>query len=217
MGKSLPYVHRAVLVATLLFVPNGVLPQPRNCLRVMPPEELTKGALIIARAKVTRSDKARYEGTYSQIATLVLNDTIEGDFTLREVLVFARSNVRCADDNYTEGQEMLVFLVPERGLYHTLNFQYGQFQIVGEMVKSWRNKTNLPSDKPYVDVRREIEAYLTPPAKQGELMPAESVNTEKPGAPGQTRPAANGPTGDAKADPKPVPGSNGKPIVPPKQ
>ena len=183
----------------------------------MPPEELTRNALVIARAKVVRSDKARYEGTYSQIATLVPTDIIEGDFTLREVLVFARSNVRCADDNYIEGQEMLVFLVPERGLFHTLNFQYGQFQVVGDMVKGWRNKTNLPADKPYVDVRREIEAYLAPPAKQGELMPAESVNTAKPGAPAQTPAAVSVPAGDAKADPKPGGGSNGKPVIPPKQ
>jgi len=51
---------------------------------------------------------------------------------------------------------MLVFLEPQDSLFHTVNYQYGQFPIVGEIVKGWRDKANKPIDKPYEEVRREI-------------------------------------------------------------
>jgi hypothetical protein len=55
---------------------------------------------------------------------------------------------------------MLVFLEPEDSLFHTVNYQYGQFQIVGEIVKGWRDQNNKPVDKPYTEVRQEILAYV---------------------------------------------------------
>jgi hypothetical protein len=97
---------------------------------------------------------------YNQLAVLHPVDVIEGDFTLKEINVLARSNVRCADDYYVRDKEMLVFLAPADSLFHTQNFQYGQFFIEGEMVRGWRDKTNKVVDKPYSEVRREVEAYV---------------------------------------------------------
>jgi hypothetical protein len=151
------------------------LAQPRNCLRIMPIQELIRNATYIARVRVVHARKANFRGQYGQLATLRPVDVIEGDFTLKEVNVLARSNVQCAEDSYTPGQEMLVFLIPEEGLFTTLNFQYGQFLIVGEVVKAWRDKSNKSVDKPYAEVRQEIEAIInaaqTPPPEQPKSPP----------------------------------------------
>jgi hypothetical protein len=155
-------------IALPLLVISGV-GQSRSCLRIMPVDELTRSATWIGRVKVRKSDKANYLGMYSQIAFLTPVDVIEGDFTLKELNVLARSNVQCAEDNYTLEREMLVFLEPEGSLFHTVNFQFGQFLIEGEVVKGWRDKTNKPLDKPYAEVRKEIEDYSnaihTPPSE----------------------------------------------------
>ena len=151
-------------VCLILALPLLVLPglaQSRNCLRVMSPEELAQTAILIARVKVDKVyNKANYRGIYGQIALLRPVDVIEGDFTLKTINVVARSNVRCAEDNYIEKQEMLVFLSPEDSLFRTQNFQYGQFPIIGDIVKGWRDKANKPVDKPYPEVRLEIEAMV---------------------------------------------------------
>lgn len=148
-----------VFSALLLFTASG-LAQSRNCLRVMPSEELTRSATLIARIKVLRASRASYQGEYSQIATLRAVDIIEGDSKLDTITVLAQANVRCAEDNYVKNEEMLVFLEPVDSLFHTLNFQYGQFPILGDVVKGWRDVTNRPIDRPYPEVRREIELYL---------------------------------------------------------
>ena len=154
-------MRKLVLIIALL--PLLVLPslaQSRNCLRVMPLEEVARQAILIARVKVRKVEKARYRGEFSQMAVLNPVDVIEGDFTLKQINVLARSGVRCAEDNYVKEDEMLVFLEPEDSLFHTLNYQYGQFPIVGEIVKGWRDKANKPIDKPYAEVRREIQAWV---------------------------------------------------------
>lgn len=153
-------MNKFVLMIALPLLALPVFAQSRACLRVMPPDELTRNSIFIARVKTYRVDKANYRGMFSQIATLRPVDVIEGDFTLKEINVFARSNVPCAEDNYVKEQEMLIFLEPVGSLFRTLNFQYGQFPIVEEVVKGWRDKSNRPVDKPYAEVRREIEAYL---------------------------------------------------------
>jgi hypothetical protein len=160
-------MKRISLVVGLLL---GVLPSiglPHACLRIMTPEELSRKASFIARIKVFDAGKANFD-MYFQLATAKTVDVMEGDSSLKQVSILARSGVQCAQDQYAAKQEMLVFLVPEGSLFKTLNFQYGQFQIEGEIVKGWRDKANKPVDKPYADVRKEIEAYVdaahTPPA-----------------------------------------------------
>ncbi|HVG17517.1 MAG TPA: hypothetical protein VNI02_00580 [Blastocatellia bacterium] len=150
-------------LALIIALPLLTLPgfaQTRNCLRIMPMDEMTRNSILIARVKVHRAEKAKYKGSFFQVAIMRPVDVIEGDFTLKDINVLARSNVRCAEDNYIEAQEMLVFLEPEDSLFHTLNYQYGQFQIVGEIVKGWRDANNKPIDKPYAEVRQEILAYV---------------------------------------------------------
>lgn len=149
-----------LIIALPLLVLTG-LAQSRNCLRVMPIEEVARQAILIARVKVHKVESSRYRGEFNQMATLYPVDVIEGDFTLKEINVLARSGVRCAEDNYVKEDEMLVFLEPEDSLFHTVNYQYGQFPIVGEIVKGWRDKGNKPIDKPYAEVRREIQAWVT--------------------------------------------------------
>jgi hypothetical protein len=159
-GVTGPYMRKLVLlIAVPLLVWPG-LAQSRNCLRIMPIEELARNAILIARVKVHNVEKAKYRGMFTQLVDLRPADVIEGDFTLTNINVLARSNVRCAEDNYVEDQEMLVFLEPVDSLFHTLNYQYGQFLIVGEIVKGWRDKANKPVDKPYAEVREEIVNYV---------------------------------------------------------
>jgi len=149
----------ASILAMPLLMLTG-LAQTRNCLRVMPIDELTRNSILIARVKVQKAVRANYRGAFSQLAILKPIDVIDGDFTLKQVNVLARANVRCAEDNYIEKQEMLVFLALEDSLCRTQNFQYGQFLMDGEIVKGWRDKANKPVDRLYADVRLEIEAYV---------------------------------------------------------
>lgn len=154
-------MRKVVLIIALPLLVLPGLAQSRNCLRVMPIDDVTRQAILIARVKIHKVDKAKYRGEFSQLAVLYPVDVIEGDFTLKEINVLARSSVRCAEDNYTRDDEMLVFLEPVDSLFHTVNYQYGQFPIVGEIVKGWRDPANKPIDKPYAEVRREIQAWVT--------------------------------------------------------
>lgn len=175
-----------IMALPLLVLPG--LAQSRNCLRVMPVEEVTRQAILIARVKVHKVEKARYRGEFNQMAILYPVDVIEGDFTLKEFNVLARSNVRCAEDNYLKDDEMLVFLEPEDSLFHTVNYQYGQFQIAGEIVKGWRDKANKPIDKPYAEVRREIQTWVTAahtPKPEGDAPPQPTKPVKPPEPPTQ--------------------------------
>src|SRR5262245_23714929 len=160
-GVLLLYLRKALLlIALCLLVLAGAARALNDCLRVMPPEELTRQSILIARIKVHKVEKAKYRGEFNQLATLQPVDVIDGDFTLREIFVLARSGVRCAEDIYNKDDEMLVFLEPQDSLFHTVNYQYGQFSIAGDVVKGWRDKTNKAVDKPYAEVKSEIQACL---------------------------------------------------------
>ena len=179
-GVNRPYMRKFLLIIALpLLALPGLAQSSRNCLRVMPIEEVARQAILIARVKVHKVEKARYRGEFSQMAVLNPVDVIEGDFTLKQINVLARSSVRCAEDNYVKEDEMLVFLEPEDSLFHTVNYQYGQFPIVGEIVKGWRDKANKPVDKPYAEVRREIQAWIaifhTPKPDDRPQQPAKPV------------------------------------------
>ena len=170
----------------IIALPLLVLPgfaQSRNCLRVMPMEEVARQAILIARVKVHKVEKARYRGEFSQMAVLYPLEVIEGDFTLKQINVLARSSVRCAEDNYVKEDEMLVFLEPEDSLFHTVNYQYGQFPIVGEIVKGWRDSANKPIDKPYAEVRRDIQAWIAAahtPKPDGDQQPQPTKPVKPP-------------------------------------
>ena len=153
-------MRKIVFIIALPLIALQGIAQSRNCLRIMTMDEMTRNSVLIGRVKVQKADKANYRGSFSQIVILRPVDVLEGDFTLKQINVLARSNVRCAEDNYIEGQEMIVFLEPEESLFHTVNFQYGQFLVVNEIVKGWRDANNKPIDKPYEEVRQEILAYL---------------------------------------------------------
>jgi hypothetical protein len=149
----------ALIIAPLLLVVGGMA-QSRSCLRVMPMDELIRSSIWIGRVKVKKVGKANFRGMFSQHAILDALDVIDGNITLKEVHVLAKSNVPCAMDVYEAKQELLVFLTSEESLFRTSNFQYGEFQIVDEVVKGWRDKSNHMMDKPYMEVRKEIEGYL---------------------------------------------------------
>lgn len=136
------------------------LAQSRNCLRIMPFDELARTSTWIGRVKVLKVSKANLRGQFYQLAILQPVDVIEGDSSLEQINVLAKSNVPCANDVYVMGQELLVFLVSEAGLYRTQNFQYGMFVINEEMVRGWHGKDNLIADKPYGEIRGEIETFL---------------------------------------------------------
>ena len=172
-----------ILIALPLLALTGFA-QSRNCLRIMPTDELTRNAIWIGRVKVRRADKANYRGSFTQVATLQPIDAIEGDFTLKELNVLAQSIVRCADDNYVKDQDVLVFLETQDSLFHTLNFQYGQFIIVNETVKGWRDANNNSVDKPYADVRKEIIGYINA---------AQTPKSQEPPTPSAQQPAQKPP------------------------
>jgi len=149
----------ALIIAPLLLFTFGMA-QSRTCLRVMPVDEMIRGSIWIGRVKVRKVNKANYRGSFGQLAILEVTETIDGDSSVQERHVLAKSNVPCAADMYEAKQEMLVFLRPEDSLFRTMNFQYGEFQIIGDLVKGWRDKNNNSVDKPYAEVRKEIEEYL---------------------------------------------------------
>jgi hypothetical protein len=149
----------ALIIAPLLLVTFGMA-QSRTCLRVMPVDEMIRGSIWIGRVTVRKVNKANYRGSFSQLALLQVTDTIDGDSSVQERPVLAKSNVPCAMDVYAAKQDMLVFLKPEDSLFRTMNFQYGEFLIIGDLVKGWRDKNNNSVDKPYAEVRKEIEEYL---------------------------------------------------------
>src|SRR5688572_5044688 len=116
-GVSRPYMRKFLLIIALpLLVLQGFV-QTRNCLRVMPMEEVARQAILIARVEVHKVDKDSYRSEINQIAVLNPVDVIEGDFTLRQINVLARSGVRCAEGNYEKNDDMLVFLEPEDSLF----------------------------------------------------------------------------------------------------
>jgi hypothetical protein len=149
----------ASIVLSVLVLPAAG--QSPTCLRVMPMDEMVHNSILIGRVKVQRTEKARYRGEFNELATLTPVDVIDGDFTLKEINVLARSNVRCAEDTYNRNEELLVFLEPLDSLFHTVNYQYGQFRIIGELVRGWRDKGNKSCDKPYSEVKAEILQYLS--------------------------------------------------------
>jgi hypothetical protein len=67
-----------------------------------------------------------------------------------------------------------------------VNYQYGQFLIVGEIVKGWRDKANKPVDKPYEEVRREIQMFIAAarnPKPEGPQQPQKPVKPPEQPAP----------------------------------
>jgi hypothetical protein len=171
-----------VIIAPLLLAAVAMA-QTRSCLRIMPFDELVRTSTWIGRVKVLKASKGNYRSQYGQLVVLQPIDTIEGDSSLQQIHVMAKSNVPCAADVYTVGQEMLVFLVPESGLFHTQNFQYGMFQISEELVRGWHGKDNLIADKPYGEVRAEIETFINAfrnPNQPQILTPSVVPNTQNP-------------------------------------
>lgn len=145
------------LILAFLFSPAA----SAQCLRIMPNEELAQSATMICRVRVLKTEKARYEGIYNQLATLQVLEVVNGDTNTKELRVWAQTQTYCANDSYAVGQEMLVFLIRETTFYKTLNYQYGEFAISNETVQGWRDKDKNPANKPYAEVVAEIRTALT--------------------------------------------------------
>jgi hypothetical protein len=145
---------------SLAAVPSSAL--QNKCMRAMTPEELTKESQLIVRVKVTRVDPATYLGLYDQIATLKITEVVDGDTSLkgREIKVWAKSRVPCAEDAYVLNDELLIFLVREITFYRTLNYQYGQFHVQNEQVMGWRDKDKGEIAKNFPEVATEIRSIL---------------------------------------------------------
>ena len=185
-----------LLLLTALLVAVAAPADAHANLRVMTPVELASNAIIVARARVLSVDESDW-GNFRQIAKLELVDVIEGDFTIGEVRVAARSLVAYTNDRYAKKEEWLVFLWHDAGFYRTVNYQYGQFRIENEVVKGWRNADNVASDRPYYSVREEIEQiYAGIRAPVGEdPQPAAAQPQQLQQAPpaARPRPSANRP------------------------
>jgi hypothetical protein len=147
----------------------------------MSSEELTKEAELIVRVKVTRVERATYQGLYDQLATLKVNEVVDGDTTLKdkEIKVWSQTRIPCATDSYAINDELLVFLVREVTFYRTLNYQYGQFHMQNEQVMGWRDKDKGEIAKNYPDVTTEIRTILVSRGVSA-AMSASSVITSRP-------------------------------------
>jgi hypothetical protein len=183
-------MYRLCLLVALVLALCAPLTAGPN-LRVMTPAELVANSVIIARVRVVDVDESDW-GDFKQVATLELVDVIEGDYTIERVRVAARSLVAYTNDRYAKKEEWLVFLSHEPGLYRTVNFQYGQFRIEGDVVRGWRSDENVAADKPYYSVREEIERLVTemrtpPPAEVLQAPPPQSGQAAPP-KPGQRPP-----------------------------
>src|SRR5689334_13412360 len=119
-------MKKLALIIAPLFLLGAGMAQTRSCLRTMPIDELIRSSIWIGRVKVEKINRASYRGMYGQLAVLKAVDILEGNFSLQEVSVLAKSNVPCANDLYGKDQEMLVFLAPESSLFRTQNYQFGQ-------------------------------------------------------------------------------------------
>jgi len=195
----------ASLIVAILVEGAGGFPQNRACLRVMPIDELARGASFIGRVKVVKVEKINYRGSYGQLATVTPVEVIDGDIRLKKISILSKSNIQCAEDDYIVGQEMLVFLVPADSLFRTLNFQYGQFLIAGNVVRGWRDKNNKPVDKLYVDAQKEIECILNPNQTPSQTPPAGENNPPR-------TPVAGDPPGSRSGSPQALPAQPG--VVP---
>jgi hypothetical protein len=162
----------------------------------MTPVELAANATIIARARVLDTDDSDW-GDFRQVAELELLDVIEGDFTLREIHVGAKSLVAYTNDRFAKKEEWLVFLRQDGGIYRVVNYQYGQFRIENDVVQGWRNADNVAVDKPYYSVREEIEQIMagirTPVAEQVQQAPAPAEPIQQAPPAARPRPSANKP------------------------
>jgi hypothetical protein len=154
------------------------LPSPQGrvpCMRIMPTVELVSHSMLIARVRVLNVEESEW-GVYRQIADVELVDVIDGDFTLKRARIGAASGVACASDQYRKKEEWLVFLGLDGGIYHTINYQHGQFRIDGDVVRAWRNGDSGVTHKPYYSVREEVEAIIagirTPAPEPASDLPA---------------------------------------------
>jgi hypothetical protein len=202
---------KTISILALLFA-SLATPVHAACLRVMTQQELAAAAIVIARVRVVETDDSDW-GEFGQIATLEIVDIIEGDFTIKTVRVLAKSHVACADDQYRKKDEFIVFLEQSGGLYHTVNFQYGQFRIEGEVVRAWRNGDGATAEKPYYSVREEVESLIA-----GIRNPKPEAGTEPAPAPQSSAQPTTPPLTAPKTPPAPPQrGANAKPernIVP---
>ncbi|MGQ9897226.1 MAG: hypothetical protein ACUVR8_06690 [Acidobacteriota bacterium] len=106
----------------------------------MDARELVLSADLIARVRVRATKNIRHP-MYGQLATLDILEVIYGDPRRQEVRVWAMSTSYCARDAYVPQQEMLVFLARDQTLFHTVNWQYGQFLVNGSTVEDWRGNS----------------------------------------------------------------------------
>ncbi|MEW6130041.1 MAG: hypothetical protein AB1757_23600 [Acidobacteriota bacterium] len=185
--------------------------QSRNCLRIMPFDELVRTSTWIGRVKVLKVSKANLRGQFYQLAILQPVEVIEGDSSLQQINVLAKSNVPCANDVYVMGQELLVFLVSEAGLYRTQNFQYGMFVINEEIIRGWHGKDNLIADKPYLEIRSEIETFLNswrnpnqPPPVNPAIVPNSQTPQSNQNPQSQTKPPTPQPSPIKPPEPTPT-------------
>ena len=152
------------LLCMSLLSPQGRVP----CMRIMPTVELVTHSMLIARVRVLAVNESEW-GVYREIADVEVLDVIDGDFTLKRAPIGASSGVACASDQYRKKEGWLVFLELDGGLYRTINYQYGQFRVDGDVVRAWRDADGAVTNKPYYSVREEIEAVIagirTPPAE----------------------------------------------------
>ncbi|MCS7080372.1 MAG: hypothetical protein NZ585_10020 [Chloracidobacterium sp.] len=137
-------------------------------MRVMDVRELTLSADLIARVRV-RSTKSIRNPMYGQLAVLEILEVIYGDPRWREVRVWAMSTTYCARDVYTPQQEMLVFLARDQTLFHTVNWQYGQFLMTNDTVEDWRGRTGDPGTPPAAAEPRRPDAPLGRPRPFAEV------------------------------------------------
>ncbi len=177
-------------------------------LRILTPAELVANSSLIVRAHVVKTKKSDWNA-FQQVAMLEVVDVINGDDKITEVTVAAQWTDIYADDSYTKGDDVLVFLTLAPGIYRTVNYQFGKFRIVNETVIGWRNNDNVAVNAPYTEVRADVNrlaAELRTPSVEG------GATAGKPGSVQNSTVPASAPV--PPKNPKPSPGTPTKIIRP---
>ncbi len=190
-SRSMRLPTSLLIFSLTFFLCFGLLPSAAfaQCnMRVMDLRELILSADLIARVRV-RTTKSIRNPMYNQIAVLEVLEVIYGDPRRQEVRVWAMSTMYCARDVYAPQQEMLVFLARDQTLFHTVNWQYGQFLVTNDTVEDWRSRdwrsrrddrpatepgaeprrTDVPlgQPRPFAEVKQEILTLLEEARRNG--------------------------------------------------
>lgn len=133
--------------------------------RMLSPNELIRGADLIARAEVVsnRPVNFKYKGTtYYQLTLLNIKEVIKGKVPSEVITLYAREDnlpPECISA-YELCDEVLVFLKESGGFYFTYGGAYGQMPICDERILNWRKVENGKLEEDIIISYQEAKQFI---------------------------------------------------------